>query len=126
MPPTWRTPAPARTPSLSSPAPDTAPAARLPKGTCRFTARPWLSPLAGLVDAARLPRDDVHPVVGVDERDERHERGKLVIVIVLGGIRPGLVGDAARGIGDASALLGEFQSGPLGLGEDVRIPPCRD
>jgi hypothetical protein len=46
-----------------------------------------------------------------------------VIVVVLGGIRPGLVGDTAGGIGDAGALLGEFQGGPLGLGEDLRPWP---
>ena len=52
--------------------------------------------------------DDVHAVVGVDEGDERHQRRELVVVVVLGRIRPGLVGDATGGIGDASALLGEL------------------
>src|SRR6266568_8355380 len=40
---------------------------------------------------------------------------------------PALVGDTTTGgVGDAGALLSEFQSGPLGLGEDLRLPPHRD
>jgi hypothetical protein len=39
---------------------------------------------------------------------------------------PGLVGDAAAGIGDSGALLGELKSGALGLGEDGCISPCSD
>jgi len=81
----------------------------------------WLSPLAGLVVTGGLLDDDVHAVVGVDEGDERHQRRELVIVVVLGRIGPGLVGDTTGCIGDAGALLGEFQSGPLGLGEDLRL-----
>src|SRR6516162_8115898 len=76
------------------------------------------SPLAGLVVAGGLPGDDVDTVVGVDEGDERHQRGELVIVVVLGRVRPGLVGDATGAVGDAGALLGEFQRSPFGLGED--------
>ncbi len=45
---------------------------------------------------------------------------------MLGGVRPGLVGDAAGGVGDAGALLGELQGRPLGIGEDYRLPPYRD
>jgi hypothetical protein len=40
----------------------------------------------------------------------------LVLVVVLGRVRPGLVGDTTGGVGDAGALLGQFQGGPLGLG----------
>ena len=42
----------------------------------------------------------------VDEGDERHQRRRLVIVVVLGRIRLGLVGDTTGGIGVAGALLG--------------------
>ena len=45
---------------------------------------------------------------------------------MLGRVRPGLVGDASGGIGDASALLGQLEGGALGLGEDSRLAPCRD
>src|SRR5712692_1072048 len=89
--------------------------------------RGWpLCPLAGLVVTGGLPDDDVHAVVGVDEGDKGYQRGKLVIVVVLGGVRPGLIGDAGGGIGDAGALLGELQGGPFGLSEDRCLPPCRD
>jgi len=44
---------------------------------------------------------------------------------VLGGVRPSLVGDASGRVGDASALLSEFQGGALGFGEDRRLPPGR-
>jgi hypothetical protein len=82
--------------------------------------------LAGLVVPSGPPKDDVEAVVGVDDGDERHQRGELVVVVVLGGVRPGLVGDAAGGVGDAGALLGEFQGRPLGIGEDCRLLPYRD
>ena len=59
----------------------------------------WLSPLAGLVVTGGLLGDDVHAVVGVDEGDKRHQRGELVIVVLLGRIRPGIVSDTAGGIG---------------------------
>jgi hypothetical protein len=52
----------------------------------------WLSPLAGLVVPGGLAGDDVQPVPGVDAGDERHQGGKLLIVVVLGGVLPGLVG----------------------------------
>ena len=45
---------------------------------------------------------------------------------MLGRVGPGLVGDAAGRVGDAGALLGELQGGPLGLGEDRRLPPGGD
>jgi len=85
-----------------------------------------LSPLAGLVVPSGPLKDDVEAGVGVADGDERHQRGELVVVVLLGGVRPGLVGDAAGGVGDAGALLGELQRGPLGLGEDCRLPPYRD
>jgi hypothetical protein len=34
-----------------------------------------------------------------------------------------LVGDAAGGAGEAGALLGQLQGGPLRLCEDLRLPP---
>ncbi|MBB3733048.1 hypothetical protein [Nonomuraea dietziae] len=37
-----------------------------------------------------------------------------------------LVGDAAGAVGDAGALLGEFQDGALGVGEHRALPPGRD
>jgi hypothetical protein len=86
----------------------------------------WLSELAGLVVAGGLPDDDVHAVPGVDESDDRHQRDELVIVVVLGRVRPGIIGHTAGGVGDAGALLGELQRGTLGLGEDFRLPPRRD
>src|SRR6266571_4454880 len=64
------------------------------------------APLAGLVVPGRLPGDDVQAVVEVDEGDEGHQRRELVVVVVLGRVRPGLVGDPAGGVGDAGALLG--------------------
>ena len=57
--------------------------------------------------------------------DERHQRRELVLVVVLGRIGPRFVGDPAGGVGDPGALLGELQRGPLGLGEDGRLPPRR-
>jgi hypothetical protein len=80
------------------------------------------SPLSGLVVTALVLGDDVEPVVGVDERDQAHQRGELVGVVVFGRVRPGLVGDAAGGVGDAGALLGELEGGPLGVGEDLSRP----
>src|ERR1035437_641219 len=86
----------------------------------------WLSELAGLVVAGGLPDDDVHAVVGVDEGDDRHQRDELVIVVVLGRVRPGLVGDTTTGgVGDAGALLGEFQRGPLAPSRARGPPPRR-
>src|SRR6266581_8344555 len=85
-----------------------------------------LSPLAGLVVPSGPLKDDVEAVVRVDDGDERHQRGELVVVVMLGGVRPGLVGDAAGGVGDAGALLGELQGRPFGIGEDCRLPPYRD
>src|ERR1039458_1779747 len=76
----------------------------------------WSPPLAGLVVAGGLLGDDVHAVVGVDAGDEGHQGGELVLVVVLGRVRPGLIGDTTSGVGDAGALFGEFQGGPLGLG----------
>jgi hypothetical protein len=46
------------------------------------------------------------------------------VVVVLGRVGPGLVGDAPGGVGDAGALFGQFQGGPLGLGEDGCLPPA--
>jgi hypothetical protein len=68
----------------------------------------WLSELAGLIVPGRLADDDVHAVVSVDEGDDADQREELVIVVVLGRVRPGFIGDAAGGVGDAGALLGEF------------------
>lgn len=72
-----------------------------------------LPELAGLVVAGRLLDDDVHAVVGVDEGDEGHKGGQLVLVVVLGGIGPGLVGDTTGCVGDAGALLGQLQGSAL-------------
>ena len=47
----------------------------------------------------RPPGDDVQAVPRVDARDERHQRGELLLVIVLGRIRPGLVGHVAGAAG---------------------------
>jgi hypothetical protein len=64
-----------------------------------------LSELAGLVVAGRLRDDDVDAVKGIDEGDSGHQGGELVLVVVLGGIRPSLVGDTTGRVGDAGALL---------------------
>src|SRR6266540_3227443 len=80
----------------------------------------WLSELAGLLD------DDVEAVGGVDEGDEGHQGGELVLVVVLGGVRPGLVGGTTGRVGDAGALLGQLQGGALGVGEHRGLPPGRD
>src|SRR5207245_9661287 len=108
------------------------PPAHRPRGRTRPLTQggerpdPRLSPLAGLVVTGGLLDDDAHAVVGVDERDEGHQRRELIIVIVLGRVRPGVVRDTTGGIGDAGALLSEFQSRPLGLGEDRCLPPRGD
>src|SRR5215472_10319874 len=86
----------------------------------------WLPPLAGLVVPGGLLGDDVQAVPAVDDRDERHQARELVLVVVLDGVRPGLVGHPAGGVGEAGALLGQFQGGPFGLGEDRGLPPGRD
>jgi hypothetical protein len=85
-----------------------------------------LSPLPRLVVTGGVAGDHVEAVVGVDQGDEAHQGAELVVVVVLGRVRPGLIADAARGVSDAGALLGELQGGPLGLGEDRRLPPRRD
>jgi hypothetical protein len=46
------------------------------------------------------------------EGDARHQRDELVIVVVLGRVRPGVIGYTTGGVADASAVLGEL-SGPL-------------
>src|SRR6266540_3236850 len=51
------------------------------------------------------------------EGDEGHQGGELVLVVVLGGVRPGLVGGTTGRVGDAGALLGQLQGGALGVGE---------
>nr|BFE77755.1 hypothetical protein GCM10020093_003560 [Planobispora longispora] len=84
------------------------------------------SELAGLVVTGGLPGDDVHAVEGVDEGDPGHQGGELLLVVVLGGVRPGLVGDPAGRVRDPGALLGQLQRGALGLGEDRGLPPGRD
>src|SRR5262249_62220165 len=90
------------------------------------TTGPFLTPLAGLVAATDPLSDHIQPVVGVDEGDEGHQRAKLVIVVVLGGVRPHVVADAASAIGDPRAVLSEFQRRPLGLAENIRVAPYRD
>ena len=85
-----------------------------------------LAPLPGLVVAGGLPGDDVQPVVRVDDGDQARQRAELIVVVVLGRARPGVVGHAAGRVGDPGALLGEFQGGPLGLGEHRGLPPGRD
>jgi hypothetical protein len=85
------------------------------------SGRPPSSPLSGLVLTTLIAADDVQPVVGVDEGDGAHQRGELVGVVMLGRVRPGLVGDTAGGVGDAGALLGKLKRGLLGVGEDLRV-----
>jgi len=46
------------------------------------------------------------------EADDRHQRDPLVVVVVLGRVRPGVLGYTTGGVADACALLGEL-SGPL-------------
>src|SRR5690606_8074111 len=79
--------------------------------------------LPGHVAARGLLVDDVDPVVGVDQRDEGHERHELVLVVVPGGVRPDRVGDPAGPVGEAGALLGQLQGRALSLGEDRGLPP---
>jgi hypothetical protein len=57
-----------------------------------------------------LPDDDVRAVDGVHERDEAHQRGELVLVIMLGGIRPGLVRDTVGRVGNAGALFRQLEA----------------
>jgi len=71
----------------------------------------WLSELAGLVVAAALLGDDAQAVGGVDEGDETCQGGELVLVVVLGGIRPGLVRDPAGRISDAGARYPSWRQG---------------
>lgn len=49
----------------------------------------WLCELAGLVVAGGPVDDDVPAVEGVDESDDAHQGGYLLLVVVLGGIHPG-------------------------------------
>ena len=73
-------------------------------GAARFAGGPGLrlhvrliarsSPPPWLQVAGRLAGDDVHPVVSVDQGDEAHQRGELLVVVVLGRVRPQLVSDA--------------------------------
>src|SRR6185437_5745893 len=87
-------------------------------GTC-------LPPLARHVVARGLAGDHVEPVVHVDEGDEADQRAELVLVVVLDGVVPGVVTDAVA-VGDAGALLGQLERGPLGLGEDLGLAPGGD
>src|SRR3954451_14199655 len=64
-----------------------------------------LSEMAGLVIAGGLPDDHVPAVERVDQGDEADQRGQLIVVIVLGGVGPDVVGDTAGSVGDAGALL---------------------
>jgi DNA-binding CsgD family transcriptional regulator len=57
------------------------------------------------------------------EGDEAHQGGELVLVLVLGGIRPGLVRDPTGRVGDAGALLRQLQGGALDIGEHRGLPP---
>jgi hypothetical protein len=82
--------------------------------------------LAGLVVTGWLLDDDVQAVVGVDEGDDGDQGGELVLVVVLDGVRPGLVRDAAGRVGDAGALLRKLQRSALGIGEDCGLSPGRD
>src|SRR6266540_1574908 len=67
----------------------------------------WLSELAGLVVAGGLLDDDVEAVGGVDEGDEGHQGGELVLVVVLGGVPPGLDQvEAGGGLSGVRGVLG--------------------
>jgi methyl acetate hydrolase len=46
-----------------------------------------------------------------------HQGGELVLVVVLGGIRPSLVRHPTGRVRDAGALLRQLRGGPLGVGE---------
>jgi hypothetical protein len=52
-----------------------------------------------------VPGDDVQPVVDVDQRDEADERGELLLVVVLGGVRPDFVADAAGRVAGSAELV---------------------
>jgi hypothetical protein len=67
----------------------------------------------GELDPQRLELDAVGDGLKVaQEADDRHQRDQLVIVVVLGRVRPGVIGYTTGGVADTSALLGEL-SGPL-------------
>jgi len=86
-----------------------------------------LSELTGLVVASRLLEDHVPAVERVDDSDRAHQRRKLILVVVLGGVRPSLVGDTTGSVGNASALFGQLQGSALGVGEHRGLaPPHRD
>ena len=96
---------------------------RKPPGAARWEPRRLHSRREGggqvIIPTARagshrggLPRNDVDAVVGVDEGDKRHQCRELVIVVVLGRICPGLVGDTAGGIGDAGDSRATADLGP--------------
>jgi hypothetical protein len=57
-----------------------------------------LPELAGLVVASALLGHDVHSVEDVDESDLECQSRELFVVVVLGRVRPGFVGDTA-GVG---------------------------
>jgi hypothetical protein len=79
------------------------------------------SPLARLVVTCGLAGDHVHTVVGVDEVDEAHQRAELLIVVVLGRVRPDFVGDAGS-VRETGTVLCELKGGLLRLGKDCSLP----
>src|SRR5215213_7746659 len=85
-----------------------------------------LAELAGLVVACGLLDYDVPAVEGVDEGDEADQCGELIVVIMLGGVGPNLVGDTARSVGETGALLCQLQGCALRLGEHLRLTPGSD
>src|SRR6266566_7165854 len=80
-----------------------------------------LSPLAGLVVPSGPLEDDVEAVVGADDGDERHQRGELVVVVVLGGVRPGM----CTGSGGEDRLSAVRSAGRPGARTPRRLPPPR-
>jgi hypothetical protein len=78
-----------------------------------------------LVVPAQAVDDHAHPIGGVDQGDEAHERADLVVVVVLPHRGPGLVGHAAT-VADARPLFRQRQRGALGFGEYRGVPPGGD
>lgn len=87
-------------------------AAHIHPGHLRLTRADWRLCLpARLAGTGGLPHDDAQAVAGADEG---HQPGELIAAVVLGGVGPGLIGNAVGGIGDAGAT-------PSGLPTDLEL-----
>jgi hypothetical protein len=57
-------------------------------------------------DACGLAGGDVDPVEQVGHRDHQHDRGQFLLVVMVGGGVPDLVGDRVGPVGQPGGRLG--------------------